>query len=141
MLAAASDGNKIAVHRHVSRGGASLDAVDQSGDTVLHRAARGGSIGLIKVCIKHAGSPNQPSLRRMLEQTNAAGRTPLQVAVDAKRVKAARFLRREGASDPRGELDVLQGAPWAAGGGGYASSGYSSSGVDSASESDANASE
>jgi hypothetical protein len=65
----------------------------------------------------------------------------LQVAVDAKRVKAARFLRREGASDPRGELDVLQGAPWAAGGGGYASSGYSSSGVDSASESDASASE
>jgi len=77
----------------------------------------------------------------MLEQTNAAGRTPLQVAVDAKRVKAARFLRREGASDPRGELDVLQGAPWATEGGGYASSGYSSSGVDSASESDANASE
>ena len=141
MLAAASDGNKIAVHRHVSRGGASLDAVDQSGDTVLHRAARGGSIGLIKVCIKHAGSPNQPSLRQMLEQTNAAGRTPLQVAVDAKRVKAARFLRREGASDPRGELDVLQGAPWATEGGGYASSGYSSSGVDSASESDTNASE
>jgi len=127
MLAAASDGNKTAVYRHVSRGGASLGAADQSGDTALHRAARGGCVGLIKTVLKAAGKPRQPSRRELMDATNAAGRTPLQVAVDAKRVKAARFLRREGSADPRGELDALNAFGCS---NGYASSsGYSSSAV------------
>mmetsp|Transcript_9969 Transcript_9969/g.45121 ORF Transcript_9969/g.45121 Transcript_9969/m.45121 type:complete len:737 (+) Transcript_9969:83-2293(+) len=127
MLAAASDGNKTAVYRHVSRGGASLGAADQSGDTALHRAARGGCVGLIKTVLKAAGKPWQPSRRELMDATNAAGRTPLQVAVDAKRVKAARFLRREGSADPRGELDALNAFGCS---NGYASSsGYSSSAV------------
>ena len=135
MLAAASDGNKTAVYRHVSRGGASLGAADRVGDTALHRAARGGCVGLIKTVLKAAGDPRQPSRRELMDATNAAGRTPLQVAVDAKRVKAARYLRREGSADPRGELDALQGAPF---GDGYASSsGYSSSAVSDTGSSDA----
>ena len=55
MLAAAADGNKTAVYRHVSRGHASLGAADRSGDTALHRAARGGCVGLIKTVLKAAG--------------------------------------------------------------------------------------
>ena len=137
MLAAASDGNKTAVYRHVSRGGVSLGAADRVGDTALHRAARGGCVGLIKTVLKAAGrgDPRQPSRRELMDATNAAGRTPLQVAVDAKRVKTARYLRREGSADPRGELDALQGAPF---GDGYASSsGYSSSAVSDTGSSDA----
>lgn len=137
MLAAASDGNKTAVYRHVSRGGASLGAADQSGDTALHRAARGGCVGLIKTVLKAAGGPRQPSRRELMDATNAAGRTPLQVAVDAKRVKAARFLRREGSADPRGELDPLQGAPFGCSSGYASSSGYSSSAVSDTGSSDA----
>ena len=145
MLAAAADGNKTAVYRHVSRGHASLGAADRSGDTALHRAARGGCVGLIKTVLKAAGGPRQPSRRELMDATNAAGRTPLQVAVDAKRVKAARFLRREGSADPRGELDALNaGAPSFAEDGrrdGYASSGYSSSAVSDTGSSDAGGSE
>ena len=63
MLAAASDGNKTAVYRHVSRGGASLGAADRVGDTALHRAARGGCVGLIKTVLKAAGEGTPASPR------------------------------------------------------------------------------
>ena len=100
---------------------------------------------MIKTVLKAAGGPRQPSRRELMDATNAAGRTPLQVAVDAKRVKAARFLRREGSADPRGELDALNaGAPSFAEDGhrdGYASSGYSSSAVSDTGSSDAGGSE
>ena len=123
MLAAAADGNKVAVHRHARRG-VSLAETDERGDTALHRAAASGSIGLVKAVLRHADRPGQPTRREMLEAVNVDGDTPLAAAARLGRVKLAKFLRREGAADPAGLLGRERA-------GGYASAsssaGYSSS--------------
>ena len=121
MLNAASDGHKHAVRAHARRG-VSLAEADERGDTALHRAAAGGSVGLVKVVLKHANAPGQPSLRGLLEVTNADGETPLAVAVRHRRVKAATYLRNAGASDPRGLVSTLSLAPGYGTDGGYSSS-------------------
>ena len=123
MLAAAADGNKVAVHRHARRG-VSLAETDERGDTALHRAAASGSIGLVKAVLRHADRPGQPTRREMLEAVNVDGDTPLAAAARLGRVKLAKFLRREGAADPAGLLGRERGPGYASA---SSSAGYSSS--------------
>lgn len=121
MLAAAGDGQKVAVARHARRG-VSLAEVDEKGNTALHRAATSGSIGLVKVVLKYADQPGQPSRGAMLEAVNADGRTPLAVAVSLQHVKLAKFLRSEGAADRAGLVQTLADMSGYDTSGGYSSS-------------------
>lgn len=70
--------------------GASFDAVDKSGRTVLHHAADAGQLEAVRfLCSDERG-------RRLLEQADtAANRTPLLAAVSRHRVEVVKYLVQE----------------------------------------------
>jgi ankyrin repeat protein len=85
---AAAAGDQAGVYRFI-RSGDVATAVDQQGKTVLHHAAVGGNVEIIRMLVNDSAN---------LDAQDADGRTPLQDAEQAGKKDAIKVLKELGAT-------------------------------------------